>query len=383
MEQAECKTFTTQMQSYEIIFNKNNTFSRKMNKDVLVALIAKDVNELQVLTEGLDQMEVIPAPFLRLALDKSKALTTNIDNLINYLNNKELEAQTEAHRLAEFEAKKAEEAAREAELARIAEEQEALFRAEELERERQAEARRKAEEEMARQVAAIEAARQADLEERRRREEEAARQEELKRQEEEARRIAAEQEAIRQREEEARRIEAEEEARRVEVERIAREQAEEQARIQAELEARIEAERIAEEQAEKEKTERVAQEKLAAQVVVDAVLAESAVTTLADSIETTESLADKLAKGADDTLASSINNKKIIDLKAAITLGDRFRFQRELFGGNGEKMNKAISDFNSFETMDEAQAYIAKNFEWPLDNDAVSDFIQLLQRRYL
>ena len=299
-----------------------------MNKDVLVALIAKDVNELQVLTEGLDQMEVIPAPFLRLALDKSKALTTNIDNLINYLNNKDVEDQLEAQRLAEIEAKKAEEAAR-----------------------------------------------QADLEERRRREEEAARQEELKRQEEEARRIAAEQEAIRQREEETRRQAAAEEARRVEEERRRREQ--------AELEARIEAERIAEEQAEKEKAERVAQEKLAAQAVVDAVLAESAVTTLADSIETTESLADKLAKGADDTLASSINNKKIIDLKAAITLGDRFRFQRELFGGNGEKMNKAISDFNSFETMDEAQAYIAKNFEWPLDNDAVSDFIQLLQRRYL
>ena len=346
-----------------------------MNKDVLVALIAKDVNELQVLTEGLDQMEAIPAPYLRLALDKSKALTTNIDNLINYLNNKEVEDQAEAQRLAEIEAQKAEEAAREAELARIAEEQEALFRAEELERERQAEARRKAEEEMARQVAAIEAARQADLEERRRREEEAARQEELKRQEEEARRIAAEQEAARQREEEARRKAAEEETRRVEAERIAREQ--------AELEARIEAERIAKEQAEKERAEREAQEKLAAQVVVDAVLAESAVTTLADSIETTESLADKLAKGADDTLASAINNKKIIDLKASITLGDRFRFQRELFGGNGEKMNKAISDFNSFETMDEAQDYIAKNFEWPLDNDAVSDFIQLLQRRYL
>ena len=346
-----------------------------MNKDVLVALIAKDVNELQVLTEGLDQMEAIPAPYLRLALDKSKALTTNIDNLINYLNNKEVEDQAEAQRLAEIEAQKAEEAAREAELARIAEEQEALFRAEELERERQAEARRKAEEEMARQVAAIEAARQADLEERRRREEEAARQEELKRQEEEARRIVAEQEAARQREEEARRKAAEEEARRVEAERIAREQ--------AELEARIEAERIAKEQAEKERAEREAQEKLAAQVVVDAVLAESAVTTLADSIETTESLADKLAKGADDTLASAINNKKIIDLKASITLGDRFRFQRDLFGGNGEKMNKAITDFNSFESMDQAQDYIAKNFEWPLDNDAVSDFIQLLQRRYL
>ena len=118
-----------------------------MNKDVLVALIAKDVNELQTLTEGLDQMPTIPAPYLRLALDKSKALTANIESLINYLDNKEIEDKLEAQRQAEIEAQKAEEAAREAELARIAEEQEALFRAEELERERQAEARRKAEEE--------------------------------------------------------------------------------------------------------------------------------------------------------------------------------------------------------------------------------------------
>ena len=104
-----------------------------MNKDVLVALIAKDVNELQTLTEGLDQMEMIPAPYLRLALDKSKALTANIESLVNYLDNKEIEDKQEAQRQADLEAKQAEEAAREAELARIAEEQEALFKAEELE----------------------------------------------------------------------------------------------------------------------------------------------------------------------------------------------------------------------------------------------------------
>ena len=129
-----------------------------MNKDVLVALIAKDVNELQVLTEGLDQMDIIPAAYLRLAFDKSKALTANIDNLINCLNNKEIEDKLEAQRQAELEAKRAEEAAREAELARIAEEQEALFKAEELERQRREEERLKAEAEIARQVAAIEAA---------------------------------------------------------------------------------------------------------------------------------------------------------------------------------------------------------------------------------
>lgn len=314
-----------------------------MNKEVLVALIAKDVNELQTLTEGLDQMETIPAPYLRLALDKSKALTTNLDNLINYLNNKELDDAAEAQRQAELEAarageearkveeeaRRAEEEARQAELARIAEEQEALLRAQELERERQAEERRKAEAEIARQVAALEAARQLELEEKR---------------------------------------------------RVRNEQNE----------------------AENKITMKTSEEKPIASIenidsiaptapvettapttsIVDAI-AENQPQTLAESIEISESLADKLAKTADDTLAEVINNKKIIDLKSSITLGDRFRFQRELFGGNGEKMNKAISDFNSFETMTEAQSYIAKNFDWPLDNDAVSDFIQLLQRRYL
>ena len=327
-----------------------------MNKDVLVALIAKDVNELQTLTEGLDQMPTIPAPYLRLALDKSKALTANIDNLINYLNNKEVEDQLEAQRQAEIEAQKAEEAAREAELARIAEEQEALFRAEELERERQAEARRKAEEEIARQVAAIEAARQLELEEKRRREEEARLQAELeekRRREEEERRIAAEQEAARQREEEA--------------------------RLQDEFENQA---HLQEEQSIVSIDSIVSTNPIASISSVTSI--ESPVTTVADSIETSESLADKLAKNADDTLVSAINNKKIIDLKSSITLGDRFRFQRELFGGNGEKMNKAISDFNSFETMTEAQDYIAKYFvHWALDSDTVSDFIQLLQRRYL
>lgn len=321
-----------------------------MNKEVLVALIAKDVNELQTLTEGLDQMETIPAPYLRLALDKSKALTTNLDNLINYLNNKELEDAAEAQRQAELEAaraeeearkveeearrveeeaRRAEEEARQAELARIAKEQEALLRAQELERERQAEERRKAEAEIARQVAALEAARQLELEEKSR---------------------------VRNEQNEA----------------------ENKTTMETSEEKPI---------ASIENIDSIAPtapvETTAPTTSIVGAIAENQPQTLAESIETSESLADKLAKTADDTLAEVINNKKIIDLKSSITLGDRFRFQRELFGGNGEKMNKAISDFNSFETMTEAQSYIAKNFDWPLDNDAVSDFIQLLQRRYL
>lgn len=83
--------------------------------------------------------------------------------------------------------------------------------------------------------------------------------------------------------------------------------------------------------------------------------------TVADSIQTRESILDKLSHREDISLASTLNNKKIDDLKAAISIADRFRFQRELFGGDGERMNKTISVFNSFSSMQEAEEFIEKN----------------------
>lgn len=96
-----------------------------------------------------------------------------------------------------------------------------------------------------------------------------------------------------------------------------------------------------------------------------------------------QSLGDKFSSVSDKSLAATINKAKINDLKSAITIADRFRFQRELFNGDGEKTNKSIADFNTFTTMDEAREYIEKHFDWSLDNSAVADFMQLLERRYL
>lgn len=107
------------------------------------------------------------------------------------------------------------------------------------------------------------------------------------------------------------------------------------------------------------------------------------VATVADSIHSRQSIIDKLSHREDNSLASSLNNKKIDDLKAAISIADRFRFQRELFNGDGERMNKSISAFNSFSTMQEAEEFIGKTLKWSEDNPTVVDFLHLLQRRYL
>lgn len=105
--------------------------------------------------------------------------------------------------------------------------------------------------------------------------------------------------------------------------------------------------------------------------------------TIGDVNPDKQSLSDKFLSVSDNSLASKINNSKINDLKSAITIADRFRFQRELFNGDGEKTNRFIADFNSFSSMDEAKTYIEKHFNWSEENKAVADFLQLLERRYL
>lgn len=129
-------------------------------------------------------------------------------------------------------------------------------------------------------------------------------------------------------------------------------------------------------------TDNFVEQQTATNSIVDSVIANSK-PTVADTIHTTESIMDKLSNRADNTLASSLNNKKIDDLKSAISIADRFRFQRELFAGDGELMNKTISKLNSLESLAEAEEFIQKKFNWSPENSSVADFLHLLQRRYL
>lgn len=73
---------------------------------------------------------------------------------------------------------------------------------------------------------------------------------------------------------------------------------------------------------------------------------------------------------------------KIDDIKKAISLGDRFLFQRELFGGNGELMTKTISELNALKTLGDAENYIAKRFNWNKESNAYELFLNILKRRY-
>jgi hypothetical protein len=79
---------------------------------------------------------------------------------------------------------------------------------------------------------------------------------------------------------------------------------------------------------------------------------------------------------------SSISNLKISDIRQAISLGDRFRFQRELFRNNGEEMNKMLSYLNMLATYEEAVAFLFSKYGWDEESPAVNDFLQIIKRKF-
>jgi len=65
-----------------------------------------------------------------------------------------------------------------------------------------------------------------------------------------------------------------------------------------------------------------------------------------------------------------------------LSLGDRFHFQRELFGGNGELLTQTISALNECNSLQEAEEYIAKHFAWDTNTEAYELFFNILKRRW-
>ena len=79
---------------------------------------------------------------------------------------------------------------------------------------------------------------------------------------------------------------------------------------------------------------------------------------------------------------TSLFGSAVEDIRQAISLGDRFLFQRELFAGNGELMQKTLDELNALGSLSEAMDYVLDNFEWDKESTAVQLFENVLKRRF-
>lgn len=106
---------------------------------------------------------------------------------------------------------------------------------------------------------------------------------------------------------------------------------------------------------------------------------ESAETELSVTTTTSTIVTDKSVLSLNEIL----EKKQLSDFRKAFSLNDRFRFRRELFGGDEAKMNKAITDLNDIHSYEESMAYLKNDLGWQIEDEAVVDFIKLLEKRFL
>ena len=78
---------------------------------------------------------------------------------------------------------------------------------------------------------------------------------------------------------------------------------------------------------------------------------------------------------------AAVYGKAVDDIRQAISLGDRFLYQRELFGQNAELMQKALTELNALGSFDEAMNYI-RQFGWDTESSTYQQFIVTLHRRF-
>jgi hypothetical protein len=120
-----------------------------------------------------------------------------------------------------------------------------------------------------------------------------------------------------------------------------------------------------------------------AQPMVETTQEEPAKSSLAEVLNANgHSLNDQLSEKAGSSLANILSNAKVEDLRQALSLAERFRFQRELFNGNGEKLNTTLQTLNGMKSLEEAMAYLSA-FGWPEESNCVVEFNQLVQRKFL
>jgi hypothetical protein len=116
---------------------------------------------------------------------------------------------------------------------------------------------------------------------------------------------------------------------------------------------------------------------------ITTIVEESKIVTIADRISHPTVSRNEVMSKADNSISASIANKKITDIKQAISIGDRFRFQRELFKGNGEEMNKTLNYINQLATHEEVILFLQSKYKWDESNENTADFYQIVKRKFL
>ena len=78
---------------------------------------------------------------------------------------------------------------------------------------------------------------------------------------------------------------------------------------------------------------------------------------------------------------TSLFGAPVTDIRQAISIGDRFLFQRELFAGNGEALQKMLDRLNAAADWAEAIDIVSQQ-NWDKESSTYELFLNVLRRRF-
>ena len=123
-----------------------------------------------------------------------------------------------------------------------------------------------------------------------------------------------------------------------------------------------------------------APERKAAPQPTPAAVEEERTVTIADAMAaSTQTLADTLITPV--ALGDDINHSKINSLREGIGLNDKFLMIRDLFDGDDEAYDEALTALDSMETLDDCMIHIIENYAWNPDTEGSKFIMQLLERK--
>ncbi|MBO5846648.1 MAG: hypothetical protein J6Q71_03920 [Bacteroidales bacterium] len=106
--------------------------------------------------------------------------------------------------------------------------------------------------------------------------------------------------------------------------------------------------------------------------------------TLADVLnyERPDSLAERYEKQlAQKRLQNTLAAQRYADFSRALSLNDRFRYQRELFNNNREALSQLLAALDSMETWAEAEDYLS-SYQWDEDLPVVQEFYAMIEQHF-
>ncbi len=78
-----------------------------------------------------------------------------------------------------------------------------------------------------------------------------------------------------------------------------------------------------------------------------------------------------------EEVSTAITQTQCNDLRKIFTINDRFRFRRELFGGDDSAFMSAVDTLSAMSSLKEADEYLS-SMPWDHDSEAVAEFMTLI-----